>query len=62
MCGHTDYQALTTCITRLCALSAAGLSSYVIWKLSPIWRDLRDRRWWRRRRLKASRVSATIGD
>jgi hypothetical protein len=41
MCGYTDYQALSTCITRFCALSAAGVLTYAAWRTQSVWRALR---------------------
>jgi hypothetical protein len=43
MCGYTDFQALTTCVTRLCALSAAGLLTYAACRTQSFWRVLRSK-------------------
>ncbi|KPK78497.1 MAG: hypothetical protein AMS25_15020 [Gemmatimonas sp. SM23_52] len=41
MCGYTDFQALGTCITRFCALSAAGALTYAAWRTQSAWHVLR---------------------
>lgn len=41
MCGYTDFQALSTCITRFCALSAAGVLTYAAWRTQSAWCVLR---------------------
>ena len=44
MCGPPDLEALHTCITRLGALSAAGLTTYSVCKTAAICRRLRSKR------------------
>ena len=44
MCGPPDFEALSTCVTRIAALSAAGLTSYSICKTASLYRRLRSKR------------------
>ena len=39
MCGPADFDALRTCATRLAELSAAGLTTYSVYKTASIYRD-----------------------
>jgi hypothetical protein len=41
MCGPADFDALHTCVFRLTELSAAGLTSYSVYKAVALCRDLR---------------------
>ena len=44
MCGPPDFAALSTCITRLAELSAAGLTTYSVCKTVSLCRELRPKR------------------
>jgi len=43
MCGPADYAALRTCLERLAALSAAGLSTYAVHQVADMARRTRRR-------------------
>lgn len=44
MCGPADFEALSTCITRVAELSAAGLTTYSVCKAASLCRELRPNR------------------